>query len=252
MTALVGEIASVSLDSFPDRSTAALQSQVLRPGPRDRLGPSLGLVALGPPPLDHQVDDEDHDPGDDGVVEVAEVVLPLLPSIADLAPDDPQHQHPRDAAERGQRREAPEGHSGHTGGEGDERAHDREHAGEEDGDVAVALEPAVGGREVLRVDVDQPVLLQQLEASVVAGCVGEPRARDVPEHTGGDDPEQGHVALRDVEAGEQHYRLAGDRDARALQRHQDEDARQPGRVDEVGGDIDDRVDDEVGHSAPAG
>ena len=65
----------------------------------------------------------------------------------------------------------------------------------------------------------------------------------LPSTPGGDDPEQGQVAVGDVEAGEQHDRLARDRDAGALERHQQEDAGEPGGVDEVGRDVDDRVDD---------
>ena len=76
-------------------------------------------------------------------------------------------------------------------------------------------------------------LLQQLEPTVVAGRVGDPRADEVAEHARGDDPEQGHVALVDVEAREQHDRLAGHRDAGALEQHQDEDARVAERVDDV-------------------
>ena len=47
------------------------------------------------------------------------------------------------------------------------------------------------------------------------------------------DREQRVLAVGDVEAGEQHRRLAGDRDAGALQQHQHEDARQPEVADDV-------------------
>ena len=45
------------------------------------------------------------------------------------------------------------------------------------------------------------------------------------------DPDQRLVAVGDVEAGEQHHRLAGDRDAGAARGHQQEDPGEPGVVD---------------------
>ena len=89
--------------------------------------------------------------------------------------------------------------------------------------VAVALEPVVGPFQVLGADVDQLVLFQQVEPAVVADRVGDPGADQVAEHAGGDDPEQGQFAFGDAEAGEEHDRLARDRDAGGLQRHQHED-----------------------------
>jgi hypothetical protein len=44
----------------------------------------------------------------------------------------------------------------------------------------------------------------------------------------------------DGEAGEEHDRLAGDRDAGRLQRHQEKHGHDAGRTDEIGGDVDDR------------
>jgi len=58
--------------------------------------------------------------------------------------------------------------------------------------------------------------------------------------------EKAEIALWDVQTGEQHDRLAGHRDAGALEQHQQEDADHPDRVDEVGRRVDDRVEDRVG------
>ena len=98
---------------------------------------------------------------------------------------------------------------------------------------------------------DQPVAVEQLDAAVVARGVCDQRSSEVSERPGGDDPEQGQVALGDVEARKQHDRLAGDRDAGALQGHEHEHARQPGGVDQVRGGTDDWVEDRIGHAASA-
>jgi hypothetical protein len=70
---------------------------------------------------------------------------------------------------------------------------------------------------VRRLDVELlAVLLEDVDAAVVADRVGEPRADDVRERAGGDDGEQRVLPARDVEAGEQERRLRRNRDARAL------------------------------------
>ena len=112
--------------------------------------------------------------------------------------------------------------------------------------VAVALEPVVGPFQVLGRDVDQLVLLQQVEAPVVADRVGDPGADQVAEHAGGDDPEQRQFAGGDAGAGEEHDRLARHRQAGGLEQHQHEDRRQAGGADEVGPRVDDRVEEEIG------
>ena len=55
----------------------------------------------------------------------------------------------------------------------------------------------------------KPVLLEQLDAPVVAHRVRDQRPDQVPQHARGHDPEQGQVPLRDVEAGEQHVASLG-------------------------------------------
>ena len=93
--------------------------------------------------------------------------------------------------------EAPERHARDAGGQRDERAHDRQHPGEEDGGVAVALEPAVGPLEVLLLDVQLlAVLLEQVDAPVVADRVGDPGADEVRDRAHGDGGEQASTRRR--------------------------------------------------------
>jgi hypothetical protein len=70
---------------------------------------------------------------------------------------------------------------------------------------------------------NQAVALEQVESAVVTDRVGDPGADEVAEDAGGDDPEELQFAFGDREAGEEHDRLAGDRDAGGLQGHQQED-----------------------------
>ena len=86
-----------------------------------------------------------------------------------------------------------------------------------------------------------PVLLEDVDAPVVADRVGDPGADDVGRRAHGHHREQGVLPARDVEAREQERRLRGDRDARALGDHEHEDARQAEGVDHVHRELDDGV-----------
>ena len=198
--------------------------------------------AAAAPPAHEQQEGAKDDHGGDGVVHVVEAVLPLLPVVAHLAPDQGEHEDPRDAAERRQEREAPEGHPRDAGRQRDERPDDREHAGEEHGPAAVPLEPVVRPAQVRRLDVELlAVLLEPLDAAVVADPVRDPRAHDVGGRACRDDGQHRVLTARDVEAREQEGALRRDRDARALEHHQDEDPGQPERVDDVDRELDERV-----------
>ena len=95
---------------------------------------------------------------------------------------------------------------------------------------------------MVRLDEDlAAVLLDQVDAAEVADGVGDPGADDVGGHADGGDDEQRVLALGDVEAGEQHRRLGGDRQAGALADHQQEDADQAQLVDDVDGELDERI-----------
>ena len=110
--------------------------------------------------------------------------------------------------------------------------------------VAVAREPVVGPAQVRRLDVQlAAVLLEDVDAAVVADRVGDPRADDVRGGADRDDREQRVVAARDVEAGEQQRRLGRDRDAGALGHHEHEDPRRGRGVDDVDRELDQRVGD---------
>src|SRR5215218_8922699 len=125
---------------------------------RIRRGLARALAALAAVAHDQQHDPED-DRRDDHVVDVVEAVLPVLPLPADLLADEREQEDPRQAPEDREDREAPERHLRHAGRERDERADDRQHAREEHGRVAVALEPAVRPREMRRLDVQLAAVL---------------------------------------------------------------------------------------------
>jgi hypothetical protein len=77
------------------------------------------------------------------------------------------------------------------------------------------------------------VALDQLEPAVVADRVGDPRAHDVRDHSDRRHSEQAVLAVVHVESREQHRGLRRDRDARALERHQQEDPGQAEIADHV-------------------
>jgi hypothetical protein len=91
----------------------------------------------------------------------------------------------------------------------------------------VALEPAVGPVEVVLLDEELvAVLLDQVDAAEVADAVGDPRADEVRNRADSGRREQRVLAVGDVEAGEEHGRLARHRDARALEDHENEHSRE--------------------------
>jgi len=61
-----------------------------------------------------------------------------------------------------------------------------------------------------------------------------PRAEHVGGHADADDGNEGVGPLVDIEASEEHRRLRWNRDAHALERHQDEDSGEPEVTDDAG------------------
>src|SRR3954447_211055 len=119
---------------------------------RIRRGLGRALASLAPAAHDQQHDPED-DHRDDRVVDVVQAVLPLLPVGAHLLADEGEQEDPRQAPGDREDREAPERHLRDGRGQRDERADYRQQPREEHGRVAVAGEPAVGPRQVRRLDV---------------------------------------------------------------------------------------------------
>src|SRR3954470_2830339 len=235
----------------PDEETGSSSAGPCR-APRASASPSgssgvlrRDIAAAPPAPPAH--DEQRHGKQDGrrhGVVDVVQVVLPLGPVRAHRPADQREHQDPRDAPGERQHREAPEGHPRHAGGQRDERADDRQHPGEEHRRIAVLREPPLGPDEVLRLDVERPpVLLEQLEAPVVADRVRDPRADEVGDRPHRHGREQRVLALGDVEPREEHRRLRRDRDERALGRHQQEDPGQAEVADHSYGEVHQRVRD---------
>src|SRR5436190_1668336 len=235
----------------PDEETGSSSAGPCR-APRASASPSgssgvlrRDIAAAPPAPPAH--DEQRHNKQDGrrhGVVDVMQVVLPLGPVRAHRPADQREHQDPRDAPGERQHREAPEGHPRHAGGQRDERADDRQHPGEEHRRIAVLREPPLGPGEMLRLDVERPpVLLEQLDAPVVADRVRDPRADEVGDRPHRHGREQRVLALGDVEAREEHRRLRRDRDERALGRHQQEDPGQAEVADHSYGEVHQRVRD---------
>ena len=138
-------------------------------------------------------------------------------------------------------------------GQRDERADDRQHAGEEDGRVAVALEPAVGPVEVALLDVQLlAVLLEDVHAAEVADPVGDPGARPGWRR----DPtavaaNRLYSPLETLKPANSIVASLGIGMHALSSEHQEEDSREPHRVHDVHGRVDDRVRDrgEHGHRA---
>src|SRR4051812_13842755 len=180
------------------------------------------------------------------------MVLPLVPPAADLLAQESQREHPWQAAGDGQQGEAPEGHPGDPGGQRDEGPDDGEHPREEDRRIPVTVEPIVGPVEIAPIGVEDPVPLDELQPAVIPDRVGDPGADQIAQDTGRHDAEQRQRAVVDLEPGEQHGRLARDRDQGALERHQHEDAGITGIPDQIGGEVDQLVGDCAGQENEAG
>jgi hypothetical protein len=95
---------------------------------------------------------------------------------------------------------------------------------------------------------------EQLEAPAAPDRVGGPRADHRAEQASEHDADDRQVVVGgaltgvgDGEAGEQHHDLGWDRDAGARDRHQHEDAGQPGVADEVRAFVDERFGDRGEH-----
>src|SRR5207248_2379322 len=103
----------------------------------------------------------------------------------------------------------------------------------------VALEPAIGPLELPRCDVEPlPVALDQLDASVVADAVRDPRPDEVSGHACHDYLEQREATVGNLESCEQHDRLARGGDAGAVEQHQHEDPRETEVADHVRREVD--------------
>ena len=101
---------------------------------------------------------------------------------------------------------------------------------------AVLLSRQVRTLDVGLLDVDlAAVLLDQLEPPVVADRVGDPGPHHVRHDAHRHRRPERVVAVRDVDPGEDHRRLGGDRDARRLRHHQQGDAGKTEVADGIAG-----------------
>src|SRR5450759_719070 len=147
--------------------------------PRSRSTLRLPRPASGPapPPSYYGVHYEPDEGEEHQVVDVVEERADLLPVAAQLDADVAEQDHPRHASEHGVDGELPEAHPAEAGGQRDERAHDRQHAAEEDDRGAVLVEPVLSCVEVMRTQQHVlPPAVDERPAAVVAHRIGEPRA----------------------------------------------------------------------------
>src|SRR5918995_5006293 len=134
----------------------------------------------------------------DGVIEVVEVVSYGLPVLAECEPEVGQGEYPGYATEEGVDGELGEVHSGRAGGGGDEGADHGEAAGDEDGELTVAVEPFLGYREGVRPHTDVFTIAEpDFASSPEAYRIGYPGAHEVSQVSGGYGRGEAHLAFGD-------------------------------------------------------
>src|SRR5215210_4113636 len=156
-----------------------------------------------PSPAPEQVDGSADQRHGDGVVEVVEVVTYGLPVLAEQIAEVGQGEDPGYATEEGVEGELGEVHFGRACGERDEGADHGQAAGDEDGELAVTVEPFLGGVQVVRLHAEVSAVMEpELASAPQADEIGDPGAYEVSEHAGGHRCEEAHLALGDQVAGE--------------------------------------------------
>src|SRR5215211_155938 len=198
--------------------------------------------------------DGEQDQGRHEVVDVAEGVVEPLPVRAERPPDRREAEAPRRRAGDREQEVADERHTPDARGHGDERAHHGSDAPQEDERVAVAVEPAVGAAQLLRIEV-QPaaVALGERPSAVAPDCPAADRAdhvarrsrrrdRNVRRESRRDLPAEEHDAARERPRSERaavdHHELARRRQY-GVHEHQQEDGVEaviPNRVGDGLGD----------------
>lgn len=161
----------------------------------------------------------------DHVIETVEVFAQLRPVRSQLVSSVGQHVAPRPGAEKCVDVELPEVHAGDTGGKCDEGADHRKQAAEEYGPLPVALEPAVGHLHLAARDQNVFSILQQKRPPAPhAGVIGHNRADVAAERARRGYPEQAESSRIGEVSGEGQNDFRRQRDAGALDGHQQDDA----------------------------
>src|SRR5918995_2055172 len=199
----------------------------------------------GASPAPQHVDGSSDQRHRDGVIEVVEVVSYGLPVLAECVPEVGQGEYPGYATEDGVDGELGEVHSGRAGGEGDEGTDHGEAAGDEYGELSVAVEPFLGYSEVVRPHTEVFTVAEPDFASAPeADRICYPGAHEVAENAGGYCCGEAHLAFGDQVAGERGDGFGGDQNSHALQQHEHEargdTVAADGRRDEVYERVQDR------------
>src|SRR5215204_1019337 len=152
----------------------------------------------GAPPAPEQVEGSGHQRHRDGVVEVVQIVAYRRPVLAEHVPEVRQREDPGYAPEESVKNELAKVHPGGAGGKRDEGTNHGQAAGDEDGELAVLIEPLLGDMQVMRFDADvSPVMKPELTPAPETDNVGYHGADKVPQDPGGHCCEKAHLVLRD-------------------------------------------------------
>ena len=168
--------------------------------------------------------------------------------LADLHAHPAESQAPGKGADERVGDELPHWHARHAGGKGDEGADNGQEARDEHGDLAAPLEKALRPGQVLGVHEDVlAVLLDQRPPSVLPRVVGGNGPDHAADGAGEGDPEEREASRADQVAGERHDHLARERDAGALDPHEEHDAAVAHGGDDSGDPGEERFEDPGDH-----
>ena len=176
---------------------------------------------------DVEGDRRDQHDADRGIGLVEERLQPrvAVPLVAQHHADPREQQAERPAADEGIDVERDQLHPRHPGGEGDEGAHHRQHPPDQDRPRSPAVEEPV--RQIQLARADQHVaaeLLRHRPPAAPPDLIGDDRAEVAAQRPGGRGEEQVHLPGGHQIAGERHDDFGRQRDAGALDRHQQRDA----------------------------
>ena len=177
---------------------------------------------------DDEPEEGKDDDGFDTEVEALEDLLEARIGVelrAELHADIGQDVAPGPGAEKGVEMKAELVHPGNAGGKGDEGTDDGEHASDEHGDGAEAVEEAVN--EVQIAAAEQEIAAVALNHGPTSACANPVRG-DGSEIGGerghGGEEDELHLRMGEGIAGQRHDDFRGDRNTGGLDGHQQDDA----------------------------
>ncbi len=162
----------------------------------------------------------------DNDVEFVPVVSQVSPILSHDLPDPGQAQAPWKRSYEGIQKESPEVHSGDTRRKRNESANDRQETAYEDDNLTVTLEEPISSLQILERDQDiLAIAFDERPASPHSGIVSYNRAPDAAQSPGQPDQPQVEDAGRDQKARERHDYFRRQRNAGALDSHQEDHTR---------------------------